>query len=52
VYQWLMMAAEKVSEMFSFCYKLLQLAIKEEFYQALNTILPAYKVLQVIRHIL
>jgi len=36
-----MMAAEKVSEMFNFCYKFVQLVIKEEFYQALSTILPA-----------
>jgi len=43
VYQWLMMAAEKVSEMFNFSYKLLQLVIREEFYQALSTILPAQK---------
>jgi hypothetical protein len=34
------MVAE-VSEMFSFCNRLLQLVIKEEFYQALSTILPA-----------
>jgi hypothetical protein len=36
-----MMAAEKISAMFNFCYKLLQLVIQEEFYQALSTILPA-----------
>jgi hypothetical protein len=41
VYQWLMMAAEKVSEVFTFSYTLLQLVIKEEFYQPLSTIVPA-----------